>query len=275
MPVPHTRTGKSACPPQRRYEHRRDLHPPPCHDDARHGRHPPLRHHGLPRAAGQRPAERRLPDHQRHRLAPRRRPGDDGRGRGDAAGEAVLDDRRPRHDDLVELPRLDLDHPAVQPLPQHRRGRAGRAVGDRRGGAAAAAEHAVAAVVQQGQPRRPADPLPRAHLGHDAALRARRVRRDRSWRSASPPCRASPRSSSTAPRNTPCASSSTRAQLATRGIGIDEVANAITNSNVNLPTGVLQRAAHRLHRAGQRAAPHAPATIGRSSSPTATARRCA
>src|SRR5438874_5717363 len=29
-------------------------------------------------------------------------------------------------------------------------------------------------------------------------------------------------------------------QLATRGIGIDEVANAIKNSNVNLPTGVLQ-----------------------------------
>ena len=43
-------------------EHRRDLHPAPRHDDARHGGHPHLRRHGLPAASDLGPAQRGLPD---------------------------------------------------------------------------------------------------------------------------------------------------------------------------------------------------------------------
>ena len=64
----------------------------------------------------------------------------------------------------VELARLDDDHAAVRPLAQPRRRRAGRAGGHRRGRAAAPAEHARAAVVQQGQSRRHAGPLSGAQL---------------------------------------------------------------------------------------------------------------
>ena len=46
---------------------------------------------------------------------------------GDAAREPVLDDRRPRVDDLGQLARLDADHARVRPEPQPRRRRGGRA----------------------------------------------------------------------------------------------------------------------------------------------------
>src|SRR5438105_2537082 len=55
-------------------------------------------------------------------------------------------------------------------------------------------------------------------------------------------------------------------QLATRGIGIDEVANAIKNSNVNLPTGVMNgpHTAYTVQSNGQllRAADYRPMTVG-------------
>jgi HAE1 family hydrophobic/amphiphilic exporter-1 len=54
-------------------------------------------------------------------------------------------------------------------------------------------------------------------------------------------------------------------QLATRGIGIDEVGNAVKNSNVNLPTGVLQGpfTAYTVQANGQllRAADYRPLTV--------------
>ena len=54
------------------------------------------------------------------------------------------------------------DHAAVRPRARHRRRRAGRAGGDRRPRPQLPPEHADAALVPEGQPGRPADPLPRA-----------------------------------------------------------------------------------------------------------------
>ena len=63
-------------------------------------------------------------------------------------------------------------HAAVRARPQHRRRRAGRAGGDRRPPRQLPPRHADAAVVPEGEPGRPADPLPRAQLADAAALDA-------------------------------------------------------------------------------------------------------
>ena len=61
--------------------------------------------------------------------------------------------------------------------------------------------------------------------------------------------------------------------LATRGIGIDEVTDAIKNANVNLPTGTLF-GTHKPSPCRPTASSRTPPLTGRSSSPIATARRC-
>ncbi len=76
-------------------------------------------------------------------------------------------------------------------------------------------------------------------LADAAAVAGRRVRRDRCSPSACRWSAASRRSTCSARRSTPSASTSIRRQLAARQIGIDEVADAIANANVNLPTGTL------------------------------------
>ena len=118
-----------------------------------------VRRRRVSRAAGQRSAAGRLPDAQRQRRPARRRSRHDGVGGGEPARAAVHDDRRPRLDDLVAAApgstnitlQFDLDRDI-----DSADGR--RADGDRRGDAAAAGGHAVAAVVPQEQPGRPADP---------------------------------------------------------------------------------------------------------------------
>ena len=57
---------------------------------------------------------------------------------------------------------LDDDRAPVQPEPQHRRGRPGRAGGHRQGPGPAAAGHAQPAELPEGEPGRPADPVYRA-----------------------------------------------------------------------------------------------------------------
>ena len=61
-------------------------------------------------------------------------------------------------------------------------------------------------------------------------------------------------------------------KLAAHGIGIDEVATAITNANVNLPTGTIYGATRRSS-SRPTASCCAPRRTGRRSSPTATATR--
>ena len=86
--------------------------------------------------------------------AARREPGDDGVVGRAAAREAVREHRRPEQHQLDEHAGQHEHHAAVRPEPQHRRGRAGRAVDDRAHGAPAAAADAGAAVVPEGRTRR-------------------------------------------------------------------------------------------------------------------------
>ena len=167
------------------------------------------------------------------------------------------------------------DHAPVQPEPQHRRRRAGRAGGDQRRPAAAAAEHARAALVPEGQPGRPADPVPRAHLADAAALDARRVRRDAHGAAHLDGQRRGAGARLSARRSTPCGSSSTRRAGAPRASGSTRWPTRCSNANVNLPTGTLYGDGQGVHRPGHRPAHDAPAVSADSSSPTATARPCA
>ena len=75
-----------------------------------------------------------------------------------------------RVDDVGELARIDADHARVRPEPAARRRRGGRAGGDHPGLAPAAAGHADAADLHEGEPGRPADPLSRHHVDDDAAV---------------------------------------------------------------------------------------------------------
>ena len=102
------------------------------------------------------------------------------------------------------------DHAPVRLDPEHRRRRPGRAGGDHAGHAAVAAEHAQPADVPEGQPGRPADSLPRPDQPHPAPVRPGRVRRDADGPADLHGRAAWPRSWSSARRNTPSASSSTR-----------------------------------------------------------------
>ena len=81
------------------------VHPPASRDAAGDARAAAFRRRSATAAAGERPAERRLPDDHGHAQPARRQPGDDGLGRGHAAREAVLDDRRHRLDDLDQRAR--------------------------------------------------------------------------------------------------------------------------------------------------------------------------
>ena len=64
-------------------------------------------------------------------------------------------------------------------------------------------------------------------------------------------------------------------QLASRQIGIDQVAHAIAGANVEPADGHALRPGAQLRRAGERPADGRPTSTARSSSPTATAARCA
>ena len=124
---------------------------------------PAVRHHGLPLLAGQRPAQRRFPDHPGERGAARRQPGNDGLVGGDAAGAAVLDHRRPRLDD-VDAARSGGTQITLQfnlsrnidAAAQDVQAAIAQAAGP------ASARHALAADLPEGESRRSAHPLPGA-----------------------------------------------------------------------------------------------------------------
>ena len=107
-----------------------------------------------------------------------REPGDHGRGRRDAARKSVLDDCRAELDDFIELAGQYADHAGIRPGPEAGRRGGGRAGRHHAGFPHAAAGHADAADVHQGQSRRPADPLHRADLADAAAVHPRRICRD-------------------------------------------------------------------------------------------------
>ena len=83
-----------------------------------------------------------------------------------------------------------------------------------------------------------AHPVLRPHHRRHAPLRSSTSTPRPCWRSTSPRWPAWRRCRCSARRSTRCGCSSTPS-LAQRGIGIDEVASAIAQGNVNLPSGVL------------------------------------
>ena len=105
--------------------------------------------------------------------------------------------------------------------------------------APAAAADAGAAVVPEGQPGRPAGAVPGAALGDAAAVDGRRVRRvdDRAAHLDGQRRRAG--ATSSARRSTRCASTSTRASWRRTASASTRSPTAITNANVNLPTGTM------------------------------------
>ena len=104
--------------------------------------------------------------------------------------------------------------------------------------ALAAARHAVAAVVPEGQPGRPAGPVPDAQLDDAAAVAGRRVRRDRA-RAAALDGQRRRRVNVFGAQKFAVRIDVDPTQLASRQIGIDQVAQAIADANVNRPTGTL------------------------------------
>ncbi len=130
-------------------------------------------------------------------------------------------------------------------------------------GAPAAAADAGAAVVPEGEPGRPAGDVPGAALGDAAAVDGRRVRRvdDRAAHLDGERRRAG--ATSSAPRSTPCASTSIRASWRRTASASTKSPTAITNANVNLPTGTMYGAGQDVHRPGQRPAAAAPRRTGR------------
>ena len=135
---------------------------------------------------------------------------------------------------------LDADHAAVQPVAAT----STRAAQDVQAAIAAAARQLppdmpTPAVVPEGEPGRPADPLPRADLADAAALAARRVRRDDDGAADLDGLRASRRCRSSARRSTRCASSSTRGARLAAASASTRCPRPSQGANVNLPTGTL------------------------------------
>jgi hypothetical protein len=86
-----------------RHERSRTFHPPAGDDHAGHGGHFAVRPCRLPPVAGERFAERGLSDHPGVGEFARRKPGNDGLRRGDAAGKTIFHHRRRGFDVIGQL----------------------------------------------------------------------------------------------------------------------------------------------------------------------------
>src|ERR1700756_5726530 len=134
----------------------------------------PLR---LPLSAALGLARGRLSDHSGPDLLSGRQPRRDGLIGYRPARGAVRPNAGPQPDVLDELSRRLGHHPAIQPRPQPRRGRARGPGGDQRSGQPPTSRFARATDLRQGQPRRRADPDPGIDLEDDAADASRGSRR--------------------------------------------------------------------------------------------------
>ncbi len=167
-----------------------------------------------------------------------RESGHHGRGGGAAAGEAVLDHRRPRFDVLAKFSGQDEHHAAVCLEPQYRWRGAGRAGGDYPGESQSAAEPAGAAAFSKVNPADfpvlflvlTSPTLPLSNVDEYAeTLIAQSISTVNGvaqvqvfgGQKYAVRVQVDPQA------------------LATRQIGIDEVEQALEDGNVNLPTGTL------------------------------------
>ena len=233
-PAPRSR---SAATPAHR-EHLRTVHPPAGDDDAGDDRHPRVRHRsptGCCRCSDLPNVD--FPTIQVQAQLPGAESGDDGLGGRDAAGEAVLDDRRPRLDDLASSAHgHHPDHAAVRARPQHRR--APRRTCRRRSPPRRASCRRRCRRRRRSSKVNPADApilLHRAVVADAAAVDGRRVRARRCSRSASRRCSGVAQVRSSARRNTRCACSSIRARWPSAASASTKSQAAIGSSNVNLP----------------------------------------
>ena len=120
-----------------------------------------------------------------------------------------------------------------------RRRRAGRAVRHRRRPAPPAAGHAQPAHLPQGEPGRPAHPVPLAQLADAAALHGGRIRRDHDRAAHLDDQRRGPGERLWARRNTPCARSSIPTCWPRAASASTRWRPRSQQHNVNLPTGTL------------------------------------
>ena len=234
----------------------------PGHDDAGHARDPGLRRHGVHAAPVSDLPNVDYPTITVNASLPGASPETMAAVRRDAAGEAVLDDRRHRqHDVEHQLPRRDVDHASssrstATSTPPRRTcsRRSAKTLRD------AAAGH-PSAVAAEGEPGRRADPLLRAALADAAALELDEYARD------------DPRAADLDGQRRRAGQVygsqkyAVRVQLdpralAARGIGIEEVAAAVAQGNVNLPTGVLVGPEPRATRCRPTASCRTPAQFG-------------
>ena len=177
-------------------------------------------------------------------------------------------------DDVDQRPGHHADHAPVLARPQHRRGGAGRAIGDRHRGAAAAADDARAAVVPQGQPGRLPDPffaltsdtLPLSTVDEYAETISRSAfRRSTAWRR----CRSSAAEiRGTRPARPECARRARHRHQRGRAGG------RAARTSTCRPERSTART-RRLRRAGERPAHRTPQASAADRRRTATARRCA
>ena len=235
---------------------------------------PDLRHHGLPAAAGQRPADDRLPDHPGQRRPAGRQPGHDGhrrwrrrsRSSSRRSPASPRSARRNSQGSTNITLQFDLDRnidAAAQDV-QSMIARAPRSLPP---------GMPTPPSLPEGQPGRPAGPVPDAELDDAAAVAGRTSTPRPCSRSGCRWSAASRRSTSSARRSSRSASTSIRRQLAARQIGIDQVAAGDRERQRQPPDRHALRPAAQLRRADQRPADERRAATGRSSSPTATAAR--
>ena len=166
------------------------------------------------------------------------------------------------------------DHAGVRPQSQHRCRRARHAVGDLRCGLAAARGPADAAGLSQGQSRRRPRHLPGADLRDGAVAGDERVRRQGDEPASVDAARASRRSTSRARRSARCASKYDLDALATRGISVEEIRQAVTAQSSVSPIGSIRTEPAALHSGGQGRRADGGLLQARRWSPGATARRC-
>ena len=181
-----------------------------------------------------------FPTLQVQRQPARRQSGDHGGLRGHAAGAAVLHHPRPGFDDLHQFPRAPPASPCssrstARSMPPRRTCSPPSPPSLRR----LPAGHAQSAHLPQGEPGRPAHPLPGAQLADAAALARGRVRRDADLAAHLHDQRRGAGERVWARRNTPCACSSIPTCWPRAASASTKCRPRWRSNNVNLPTGTL------------------------------------
>ena len=152
-----------------------------------------------------------------------------------------------KHDQRQQHAGQHLDRHRVRPRPRHRRRRGRRAIGDLAHPAPAARRHGGPAELSQGQSGRPADPAAGAAQRRDGAVAARRLRPAGDVAAPVDPRRRRPGQRVRQPEIRRAHPGRSRMPLASRDIGIDEIAGLPSAlANTITPVGVIRNSAQTL-----------------------------